>query len=205
MKLGIATGRSYYEASYALKRFGIENLFDAMTTMDDVKKGEREKKESLRKPHPFSLIKTAQAMGVNRADPVSSIYGGARYLRKLWDALAEYDMPFWDRWFLALAAYNQGPAHLQDAVALAERLKGDGGSWGNVKSVFPLLAKGEYAARAKYGACRGTEAVNFVENVRYYYYVLNGLVVLDRPEAEHLAPLLAINAGGSNRSRSGGS
>ena len=147
---------------------------------------------------------TAQAMGVNRADPVSSIYGGARYLRKLWDSLAEYDMPFWDRWFLALAAYNQGPAHLQDAVALAERLKGDGGSWGNVKSVFPLLAKGEYAARAKYGACRGSEAVNFVENVRYYYYVLNGLVVLDRPEAEHLAPLLAINAGGSGGSRSGG-
>ncbi len=139
---------------------------------------------------------TAQAMGVDRADPVSSIYGGARYLRKLWNALAQYDLPFWDRWFLALAAYNQGPAHLQDAMALAQRIKGDGGSWGNVKSVLPLLTKGEYAVQAKYGACRGTEAVNFVESVRYYYYVLNGLVVLDRPEAEHLAPLLAINAGG---------
>ena len=146
---------------------------------------------------------TAQAMGVNRADPVSSIYGGARYLRKLWNALDGHDLAFWDRWFLALAAYNQGPAHLKDAMALAERIKGDGGSWGNVKSVFPLLASGEYAARAKYGACRGREAVNFVENVRYYYYVLNGLVVLDRPEAEHLAPLLAVNAGGSGRAGSG--
>ena len=68
---------------------------------------------------------TAQAMGVNRADPISSIYGGARYLRKLWNALEAHDMPFWDRWFLALAAYNQGPAHLQDALALARRLKGD--------------------------------------------------------------------------------
>ena len=142
---------------------------------------------------------TAQAMGVNRADPISSIYGGARYLRKLWNALDGCELSFWDRWFLALAAYNQGPAHLKDAMDLAQRLKGDGGSWGNVKSVLPLLAGGEYAARARYGACRGREAVNFVENVRYYYYVLNGLVVLDRPEAEHLAPLLAINAGDGGR------
>lgn len=66
LKLGIATGRSSYEASYALKRFGITDLFDAMTTMDDVKKEEREKKESFRKPHPFSLIKTAQKLGAKK-------------------------------------------------------------------------------------------------------------------------------------------
>lgn len=63
LKLGIATGRSHYEANHALKVFGITELFDAMTTMDDVKKEERERKESLRKPHPFSLIKTIQALG----------------------------------------------------------------------------------------------------------------------------------------------
>ncbi len=63
MKLGIATGRSLYEASHALKNFGITDLFDAMTTMDDVKKEERERKESLRKPHPFSILRTAQALG----------------------------------------------------------------------------------------------------------------------------------------------
>lgn len=63
LRLGITTGRSHYEAMHALKRFGIAELFDAMTTMDDVKKEEREKKESLRKPHPFSLIKTAQTLG----------------------------------------------------------------------------------------------------------------------------------------------
>lgn len=75
---------------------------------------------------------------------------------------------FWDRWFLALAAYNQGPAHLKDAMDLAQRLKGDGGSWRRVKSVLPLLAGGEYAARARYGACRGREAVNFVEMCCYH-------------------------------------
>ncbi len=63
IKLGIATGRSLYEASHALKHFGIQDLFDAITTMDDVKKEERERKESLRKPHPFSILKTAQTIG----------------------------------------------------------------------------------------------------------------------------------------------
>jgi len=66
LKLGIATGRSLYEASHALKHFGISDLFDAITTMDDVKKEEREKKESLRKPHPFSILKTAQALGAKK-------------------------------------------------------------------------------------------------------------------------------------------
>lgn len=66
LKLGIATGRPLYEASHALKHFGIADLFDSMTTMDDVKKEEREKKESLRKPHPFSLLKTAQAFGAKK-------------------------------------------------------------------------------------------------------------------------------------------
>jgi len=66
LKLGISTGRPLYEASHALKHFGIADLFDAMTTMDDVKKEEREKKESLRKPHPFSILKTAQALGAKK-------------------------------------------------------------------------------------------------------------------------------------------
>lgn len=66
LKLGIATGRSHYETMHALKHFGIDGMFDAITTMDDVKKEERERKESLRKPHPFSLIKTAQALGAKK-------------------------------------------------------------------------------------------------------------------------------------------
>ena len=66
LQLGICTGRSHYEAAHALRSFGIADLFDAMATMDDVKREEREKKESLRKPHPFSLIKTAQKLGAKK-------------------------------------------------------------------------------------------------------------------------------------------
>jgi phosphoglycolate phosphatase-like HAD superfamily hydrolase len=63
IKLGITTGRSRYEAMHALKTFGIAELFDGITTMDEVKRAEREKKESLRKPHPYSVIRTAEALG----------------------------------------------------------------------------------------------------------------------------------------------
>ncbi len=66
LKLGIATGRPRFEALYVLKKFHIEPLFDAMTTMDDVRKAERQMNCSLRKPHPFSLLETAKKIGLKK-------------------------------------------------------------------------------------------------------------------------------------------
>ena len=66
VQLGIATGRPHFEAVYTLRHFGILELFDAMTTMTDVKKAEQEMKQSLRKPHPYSLIETAKKIGVQK-------------------------------------------------------------------------------------------------------------------------------------------
>lgn len=67
IRMGIATGRPHFEAVFSLKHFGILEYFDAITTMDDVKKAEREQKQSLRKPHPYSLIQTAKNMGLERS------------------------------------------------------------------------------------------------------------------------------------------
>ena len=66
VNLGIATGRPRYEALYALKRFGVLGYFDALTTIDDVKKAEHELKQSLRKPHPYSVLETAKKIGRDR-------------------------------------------------------------------------------------------------------------------------------------------
>lgn len=56
---------------------------------------------------------TAQAMGVDRFDPIDNLHGGARYLR---DQLDRYG-----RVELALAAYNAGPGRVADKVpAIAE-------------------------------------------------------------------------------------
>ncbi|MBG3878107.1 transglycosylase SLT domain-containing protein, partial [Desulfovibrio oxamicus] len=133
---------------------------------------------------------TALLLKVNRMNPSQSIRGGARYLRMLWDSLEDLDLQPWDRWFFTLAAFNQGPGHLRDAIRLDQSLGGSGRTWRELKDTFPKLARPRYHSRTRYGYCRGYEAVAFVESVRYYYYILNGLVALSRPEAEHLAPLL---------------
>ncbi len=61
--LGIATGRPRFEALHTLDQFGVRDFFQVITSMDDVKAAERERKCSLRKPHPFSLLETARKMG----------------------------------------------------------------------------------------------------------------------------------------------
>lgn len=66
ISLGIATGRPRFEALYSLKMFDIVDLFDHMTTMDEVKKAEQEKQHALRKPHPFSLLETAKKIGQDK-------------------------------------------------------------------------------------------------------------------------------------------
>ncbi|MBI3317332.1 MAG: HAD hydrolase-like protein [Candidatus Omnitrophica bacterium] len=63
VRLGIATGRPRFEASYALRDQGLFNFFSAMTTIDDVKRAELEFRMSLRKPHPFSILETAKKIG----------------------------------------------------------------------------------------------------------------------------------------------
>lgn len=69
IRLGIVTGRSRFEARFALKRFGILKLFDVLVTIDDVKKEEKRTGESRRKPHPWPLVEAAQRLrnkGLNR-------------------------------------------------------------------------------------------------------------------------------------------
>jgi soluble lytic murein transglycosylase-like protein len=47
------------------------------------------------------MPETARRLGVNAADPVDNLDGGARYLRMMYDRFGD--------WRLALAAYNAGP------------------------------------------------------------------------------------------------
>ena len=77
-----------------------------------------------------------------------------------------------DRTWLALAAYNIGLGHLEDARVLAQRQGLDPDHWSNVKKVLPLLALPEHYERAKLGYARGGMPVAFVDRVRGYYDVL---------------------------------
>jgi len=73
---------------------------------------------------------------------------------------------------MALAAYNQGLGHLEDARVLTERMGGDPTKWSDVSKYMPLLSKAQYYNRAKHGYMRGWEPVHFVKNVRNYHKIL---------------------------------
>ncbi|WP_421021761.1 transglycosylase SLT domain-containing protein, partial [Klebsiella pneumoniae] len=73
--------------------------------------------------------RTAQAMGVsNRLDPRQSIQGGAKYFMKIKEELDD-SIKEPDRTWFALAAYNVGTGHLEDARTLAKREKLNPNKW----------------------------------------------------------------------------
>ena len=116
--------------------------------------------------------RTAQAMGVNnRLDPKQSIQGGARYIALLMSQLPDGIYPE-DRVWFALAAYNVGMGHLEDArkLTVAEGL--DPNRWLDVKTILPRLAQKQWYSKTRYGYARGGEPVHFVNNIRRYYDIL---------------------------------
>jgi membrane-bound lytic murein transglycosylase F len=97
--------------------------------------------------------------------------GGARYVRLMEERIPER-VPEPDRIWLALAGYNIGFGHLEDARILTERNKSDPDKWSDVKQHLPLLAKKKYYTTVKRGFARGNEPVTYVDNIRNYYDML---------------------------------
>ena len=117
-------------------------------------------------------LKTAKEMEIeNRLDPESSILGGAKYFKKTLERIDE-SITEPDRTWMAMAAYNVGYSHLQDARGLAEKLNKNPNLWIDVKQTLPLLAKRKWYKETRYGYARGWEPVQYVENIRSYYDIL---------------------------------
>jgi len=116
--------------------------------------------------------RTAGQLGVdNRLDPEQSILGGARYLRSMLDRLPDrIQMP--DRLYLALAAYNIGLGHLEDARVITQRQGKNPDRWLDVKEHLPLLTQERWYRQTRYGYARGYEAVSYVSNIRTFYEIL---------------------------------
>ncbi len=119
---------------------------------------------------------TADRMKVtDRLDARQSILAGAEYLLMLKEAglpsrIAEPDLTW-----LALAAYNQGLGHLEDARILTQREKRSPDAWLDVKLTLPAISSPRHYKTLKHGYGRGGEAVFFVENIRNYYDILKRL------------------------------
>lgn len=115
---------------------------------------------------------TASALGVtDRLDPIQSIEGGARYFATLERQLPQR-IPHPDRTWIALAAYNIGMGHIQDAQELAKRFNKDPHSWADLETVLPLLSQKEYYKTLQHGYARGNEPVHYVKRIRAYWNLL---------------------------------
>jgi membrane-bound lytic murein transglycosylase F len=126
----------------------------------------------------------ASDLGVeDRLDPAQSIRGGAQYLKKMLQALPE-NIPEPDRTWLALAAYNIGLGHLEDARMLTQKNKGDPDKWVDVKANLPLLSQKKWFQQTRYGYARGREPVRYVENIRTYHDILVWLTERDEKQTE---------------------
>lgn len=118
---------------------------------------------------------TADRMKVkNRLDPRESIFAGAKYLQLLKDQLPDR-IPEPDRTWMALAAYNQGYGHLEDARVLTSRSGMNPDSWTDIKKWMPKLNQPGYYETLKHGYARGGEAVILVESIRSYHEMLKRL------------------------------
>ena len=118
----------------------------------------------------------------DRLDPRESIIGGARYFALLKEQLPpRIGEP--DRTWLALAAYNIGIGHLEDARILAQGAKLNPDKWQDVRQVISRLAEPESFQSLKHGYARGGEALQLVDNIRNYYDILERAEPRDAPPA----------------------
>ena len=126
----------------------------------------------------------------NRLDPRSSIFGGAKYLARLMDAVPRR-IPEPDRTWLAVAAYNVGFGHVEDARILTQQRGGNPDRWEDVRESLPLLSQERWYPRTRRGYARGWEPVRYVDNVKAY---LNILEVAAIAEPSHVAAEPAATA-----------
>jgi membrane-bound lytic murein transglycosylase F len=107
----------------------------------------------------------------DRLDPKQSIPAGAKFFLWMKDRFPER-IPEPDRTFMALAAYNNGVGHIEDARVLAQRLKLNPDSWADVKTTLMKLNDPRYYTQAKHGYCSCGAPVIYTESIRSYYQIL---------------------------------
>ena len=136
-------------------------------------------------------LDTAKQMGIkSRLDAEQSIRGGAKYFKRMIDKMPDR-IPSPDRMWFALASYNVGFGHLNDARIITQQQGGDPDRWVEVKTRLPLLQQKKYYKKTKYGYARGAEPVSYVENIRRYYDTLSWLD--DKSKQDELSEVQVVD------------
>jgi membrane-bound lytic murein transglycosylase F len=113
---------------------------------------------------------TGREMGFHHlSDPDEGVHAGVRYMAWLVDQF-DTTLPLKQRLRFALASYNAGKGHVDDARRLAAELGLDPNRWfGHTEKAMLLLQEPRYSRRARYGYVRGTEPVKYVSEIQSRY------------------------------------
>lgn len=105
----------------------------------------------------------------NLVDPEQSTHAGIKYIYRLIERF-EPTLAFRQRVRFALASYNAGYGHVQDARRLAGELGMNPDRWfKNVEQAMLLLQQPKYYRRARFGYVRGKEPVQYVSRIQLRY------------------------------------
>jgi membrane-bound lytic murein transglycosylase F len=126
---------------------------------------------------------TAKGLGIlDATDPEQSIRGGLKYMQQLSDHYKDVPDAI-ERYRFALAAYNSGFGHVDDARRLARSDGKDPSKWRDVAPDLLRLADHKFASRARFGYCRGSEPVEYVRHIDERYTGYAQLVPLKKDAA----------------------
>ncbi len=137
------------------------------------------------------LPETGALYGIsNMTDPQQSIRAGTAYLNWLDRMWTKYISDSEERMKFVLASYNAGQGHVLDARRLAQKYGKNPNKWdNNVEYFLEMKSRPEYYNDpvVSSGYCRGSEPVNYVEQILRRYNSYKQL--LDTPE-----PAVALEA-----------
>lgn len=105
-------------------------------------------------------------------NPETSVKVATKLISDLDRYLLKYVPNDKERLKFVIAAYNVGIAHVYDAIALAEKYGLDPQVWdGNVSKAILMKMNPKYYNDpvVKYGYCRGTETVDYVQKITDFY------------------------------------
>ena len=125
------------------------------------------------------MPKTAAHLGLSMAqinEPEPNISAAARLLQELMQSFSDI-RSVTERQNFVLAAYNCGPGHVRDAIALARKHGADTQTWGSVSRYLGMLNNPHYYTDpvVKYGYMRSSETLDYVERIRARYLQYGGV------------------------------
>ena len=107
---------------------------------------------------------------------------------KVWQAYQ--DSPVKPPVTFALAAYNIGMGHLEDARIMTEQAGGDPHLWPDVRAHLPKLQNPNYFPITKFGFAEGEQAVTYVDNIRHF----EGLLSFQNLPEHRISPPIQVDA-----------